>query len=138
LRLEPEASAFLRWARGLTADVTSAGLLAACSGDEEFMSARNEGEAFEDGERAAFTQIANLTLELKCFCYFAATLIDYVDTTRFSHLQGADVSADTSAWLDIESLMEARAAASANPRVGWGLISACRSLQARATLDLPL
>ncbi|MGH2899401.1 MAG: hypothetical protein ACRDMZ_12055, partial [Solirubrobacteraceae bacterium] len=36
LALEPQASAFLRWARALTDDVTVSGLIVACGGHEQF------------------------------------------------------------------------------------------------------
>jgi hypothetical protein len=136
LRLEPQTSAFLRWARGLTGDVTSDGLLRACSGGEEFRSSPGDGGKLDGGDRTAFMQIADLTLELKCFCYFASTLIDYFNLLVIAREQ-TDAPFAPAAEKDIERLMEARATASANPRVGWGLITAFRSHQQTTTRELP-
>jgi hypothetical protein len=138
LRLEPQASAFLRWARGLTADATSDGLLQAGGGREAFALPPPPGERplAGDGEHAALAQIADLTLELKCFCYFAATLIEYFSGLAVAR-EGTAAQFAPAAEQDIERLMEARATASVNPRVGWGLISAFRAARQAATQELP-
>jgi hypothetical protein len=132
LRLEPEASAFLRWARGLAADVPATGLLDACAGREEFTTGSGRALLPADAERVALAQIEELTLELRSLCYFGATLVEY-----FEGIVGEEDSADAGArWTApevdgliaaAEGLMAARAAASGNPRVGWGLISTFRT-----------
>jgi hypothetical protein len=136
IKVEPPATQFRDWLWNMqTSDVTADALLSSCKQFWTLAKAWSVGESATTATEEDFRRLLSLGLELSGYRYFAATLLDFFNSTT-PNPQFLEAIQENAGVAGVRTLAHARATFAQDPRLAWSLVSQFRKARKLRTLSM--